>query len=194
MAKHSTPKGKRKAAKASGAETPASIPPADPIAPSEPETPPTPPRGMLNPENVAEAIMVAGGNVNAAAATLGCHAATVRKYIAVHEVCADAATEAREIMIDESESALLALVCGRDRFTAGARVNAAKYILDAHGKARGYGKAVAINGNLDLGTWTDAELIRLAQGESIDAILRDRTNANSIPHAGTIKDTGSGGA
>jgi hypothetical protein len=193
MAKHTTPKGKRKAAKASGAETPASIPPADPIAPNEPETPPAPPRGMLNPENVAEAIMVSA-NVTDAAAILGCTPATVRKYIAMHEVCADAATEAREILIDESESALLALVRGRDRFTAGARVNAAKYILDAHGKARGYGKAVAINGNLDLGTWTDAELIRLAQGESIDAILRDRTNANAIPHAGTIKDTGGGGA
>lgn len=190
MAKTTKPKGTRKAAKASRQAPATDTPTVILVAPIEPETPP---RGLFNPENVAEAIM-AGGNIVAAAQILGCHSTTIRKYIAIHEVCADAANEAREILVDESESALLALVRGRDRFTAGARVNAAKYILDSHGKSRGYGKAIAISGNLDLGAWTDSELIRLSQGESLDAILRDRQNANAISDAGTIKDTGSGGA
>ena len=160
-----------------------------------PDRRPIPPQ--YNPDNVAEALLAHDGSPRKAAEALGCTAALVRKYITLYPACATAAHEAREVLVDAAEESILDLINSRSSFEANARAKAAIYITETHGKSRGYGKAVPITGNLDLASWSDAELIRLSKGDPLEAILMDRTNAttpNPISHDRSAQDSGSGNA
>lgn len=83
------------------------------------------------PQEVADAIIDAGGFVTKAARALGCSPVTVYSYINRHAKCREAVQEARERMLDAAESKLC------QQILAG-NMTAIIFYLKTQGKGRGY--------------------------------------------------------
>ena len=82
-------------------------------------------------EQVAQAVMEAGGILTTAAQRLGCASCTIYEYLKRFPALKDVLVEARESALDEAESELMKLI------RAG-NLTAIIFFLKTQGKSRGY--------------------------------------------------------
>jgi len=87
--------------------------------------------GRYSAQEVAEAIITAGGFVTKAARVLGCSPTTVYSYINRHAKCREAVQEARERMLDTAEGKLFQQILDGN-------MTAIIFYLKTQGKGRGY--------------------------------------------------------
>lgn len=102
------------------------------------------------PEQVAEALVEAGGIVTVAAARLGCHRKTVYDYMKRYASVRSAALDGRERTIDLAEAALFNQI-------RNGNVTAIIFLLKTIGASRGYAQSSPFGSpNLSDQDWLDA--------------------------------------
>lgn len=96
-----------------------------------PQTPQSSTRERFTLEEVANALRASHGIYTAAAGLLGCDRGTVAGYVERHPELAAVRAEAREVVLDKAESALVRLVDADDPGTV-------RWLLGRLGASRGY--------------------------------------------------------
>jgi len=110
-------------------------------------------------EKVLKAIQDSGGIISNVAKKLGCTWETASNYIKDDEDLTAALEIEGEVLLDEGENALRALIKKKDG-------RSVRYLLSTKGKKRGYGESLDINANLKGGA------IVVPEQESMDDYRR----------------------
>lgn len=129
----------------------------------------------LNAKTVAAALRKAGGVKAHAARALGIERETLDSYIKRWGEVARAYEEANEVNLDMAESMLLRQVREGD-------AQQVRYYLDTKGRARGYGKTLAVTGKDGESLYPDAArmdalMARLEAAAAADAAASDDADA-----------------
>jgi hypothetical protein len=116
-------------------------------------------------QQIANMLIETKGMVFIAAEKLGCSHQTIYNYVKKHPMVRRAKEKQDGIVVDAAELHLYKAIQEGEQW-------AIQFILKTKGKSRGYfEKSENANIDLDLSHLTDAQLVRLANGEDVYSIL-----------------------
>lgn len=118
-------------------------------------TPDPEPYRKFTPEQMVAALTDSGGMVATAARKLGCHRATVMRYLDEYPEVREARQNARELLGDRAEATLATLALGERSkdgkgYIADPNIKALMFLLKTQYRSRGYIERVTVHHQVDI--------------------------------------------